>query len=227
MKHLVVLSGAGISAESGLATFRDSDGLWNNYRIEDVATPDAWRRNPALVLQFYNERRKNAAQAKPNAAHIVLAGLENRYRVSIITQNVDDLHERGGSAKVVHLHGKLREACSTKYPELIYDIGDGDINLGDTCEKGSQLRPNIVWFGEMVPMIPIAADICSTADIFVVIGTSLQVYPAAGLLEYAPPHIPRYLIDPRPALPYGSEKWTLIAEKATVGTQKLLSLLHE
>lgn len=227
MKHLVVLSGAGISAESGLATFRDSDGLWNNYRIEDVATPDAWRRNPALVLQFYNERRKNAAQAKPNAAHIALAGLENRYRVSIITQNVDDLHERGGSTNVVHLHGKLREARSTKYPELIYDIGDGDINLGDTCEKGSQLRPNIVWFGEMVPMIPIAADICSTADIFVVVGTSLQVYPAAGLLEYAPPRIPRYLIDPRPILPYGSEKWTLIAEKATVGTQKLLSLLHE
>ncbi len=226
MKHIVVLSGAGVSAESGIPTFRASDGLWESHRIEDVATPQAWQRNPALVLRFYNERRQKAATAQPNAAHIGLAQLEQHYRITVITQNVDDLHERGGSSRVVHLHGKLREVRSTRKPDLVYDIGDKAINLGDKCALGSQLRPNIVWFGEAVPMMDLAMDITSTADIFVVIGTSLVVYPAAGLLQYAPASIPKYLIDPQPNASFmGIKNLQIIVESATVGIEKLKKAL--
>lgn len=222
---MVVLTGAGISAESGIPTFRASDGLWENHRIEEVATPQAWQRNPELVLRFYNERRKKAAQALPNGAHIALAQLEQTYHVSIITQNVDDLHERGGSTNVLHLHGKLREVRGTINDELIYDIGDKAIHLGDKCDLGSQLRPNIVWFEEPVPMMQQAMIITQTADILVVIGTSLVVYPAASLLQFAAPQIPKYLIDPNPNTSFGYiDNLTIIAEKATIGVEKLKQL---
>lgn len=196
MKKIVVLTGAGVSAESGLKTFRDHDGLWHNYRVEDVATPEAWEKDMDMVLRFYNERRKGLLEAKPNAAHIALARLEEKYDVQIITQNVDDLHERGGSTKVLHLHGELRKARSTADPDLIYEINGWQLNRGDCCEKGSQLRPHIVWFGEQVPLIPMAARMCEEADICIIIGTSLQVYPAAGLLHYVFQGAPKYLIDP-------------------------------
>jgi NAD-dependent deacetylase len=195
MKHLVVLTGAGISAESGLKTFRDSDGLWENHRIEDVATPEAWERDPQLVLRFYNERRKAAAEAFPNIAHTTLAQLEKDFAVTIITQNVDDLHERAGSSTVLHLHGELSKVRSIKNKSLIYDIGSRAIHLGDLAEDGGQLRPHIVWFGEAVPKIEEAAEICSKADILLIIGTSLQVYPAAGLLHHTKPDTEIYLVD--------------------------------
>ncbi len=195
MKKLVVLTGAGISAESGLKTFRDGDGLWENHRIEDVATPEAFNLNPELVLDFYNWRREDAALAQPNEAHLSLARLEKYFDVHIITQNVDDLHERAGSSHVLHLHGQLAYARSSRNPKLRYNIGNKAIKLGDLAEDGSQLRPDIVWFGEPVPMIEPAAVICQSADIFMIIGTSLQVYPAAGLIDYAPANIPLYLVD--------------------------------
>ena len=196
-QHLVVLTGAGISAESGLKTFRDSeDGLWNGYDIEDVATPGAWRKNPQLVLDFYNYRRSEVLKAQPNAAHTGLAALEEHFDVTVITQNIDDLHERGGSSRIVHLHGEIFKMRSERNERMIYDI-KGDIRLGDKAEDGAQLRPHIVWFGEAVPMIEIAADIASTADIFVVIGTSLVVYPAAGLINYTPRSIPKFIVDRR------------------------------
>jgi NAD-dependent deacetylase len=196
-KRLVVLTGAGISAESGLKTFRDSDGLWEGYDVYEVATPRGWAKNPQLVLDFYNMRRKDVTNAKPNAAHIGLAELEKDFDVQIITQNIDDLHERAGSSNVLHLHGEIfKMRTTTGYDEnsMIYDIR-GDIQLGDLAPDGGQLRPHIVWFEEPVPMIETAADIASTADIFVVIGTSLVVYPAAGLLQYAPIQIPKFIID--------------------------------
>lgn len=198
MKHIVVLTGAGMSAESGIATFRDSGGLWEQYAIEDVATPEGFRRNPELVLNFYNERRKAAFDAKPNRGHIGLAEMEADFKVSIITQNVDDLHERAGSTNVIHLHGELSKVRSTADPSLIYTLtaDNPEIHIGDKCEKGSQLRPHIVWFGEAVPMIEKAMKIVQTADYLVVIGTSLNVYPAAGLLNYIEPGIPIFLIDP-------------------------------
>lgn len=198
MKHIVVLTGAGMSAESGIATFRDSGGMWEQYSIEEVATPEGFRRNPQLVLDFYNARRKAAFEAKPNDGHIGLAEMEKDYKVSIITQNVDNLHERAGSSKVLHLHGELDKVRSTLDPSLIYTLSPDkpEIHIGDKCEKGSQLRPHIVWFGEAVPMIEEAMKIVRTADALVVIGTSLNVYPAAGLLNYAPPSAPIYLIDP-------------------------------
>lgn len=198
MKHIVILTGAGMSAESGIATFRDSGGLWEQHRVEDVATPEGFRRNPQLVLDFYNQRRKAAFDAKPNAGHTGLAEMEKEYKVSIITQNVDDLHERAGSSNVIHLHGELSKVRSTLDPNLIYTLtrDNAEINIGDKCEKGSQLRPHIVWFGEAVPMIEKAAKIVQTADILVIIGTSLNVYPAAGLVGYASPGTPVYLIDP-------------------------------
>ncbi|MDR0824622.1 MAG: NAD-dependent deacylase, partial [Prevotella sp.] len=184
MKHIVVLTGAGMSAESGIATFRDTGGLWEQYAVEDVATPEGYRRNPELVLDFYNARRKAAFDAKPNQGHIGLAEMETDYKISIITQNVDDLHERAGSTDVLHLHGELNKVRSSVDPSLIYTLTpeNFEIHLGDKCEKGSQLRPHIVWFGEAVPMIEKAVDIVGKADILVVIGTSLNVYPAAGLL---------------------------------------------
>ncbi|MFN3667118.1 MAG: Sir2 family NAD-dependent protein deacetylase, partial [Sediminibacterium sp.] len=187
---LVVLTGAGISAESGIKTFRDSDGLWEGHDIYEVASPRGWRKNPALVLDFYNLRRRDVANVVPNGAHAGLAALEKDFDVHIITQNIDDLHERGGSTKVLHLHGEIFKMRSENDESLIYDIR-GDINLGDTAEDGHQLRPYIVWFEEPVPMITEAARITSQADIFVVIGTSLVVYPAAGLLDIAPAHIPK------------------------------------
>lgn len=199
MKHIVVLTGAGMSAESGISTFRDSNGLWEQHAVEDVATPEGFRRNPQLVLDFYNARRKAAFEAKPNKGHLGLAEMESEYKVSIITQNVDDLHERAGSSDVLHLHGELSKVRSTSNPSLIYTLTpeNPEIHIGDKCEKGSQLRPHIVWFGEAVPMIEKAIETTQQADAFVVIGTSLNVYPAAGLLNYVKNGIPIYLIDPK------------------------------
>ena len=196
MKNIVVFTGAGISAESGIKTFRGSDGLWENYRIEDVATPGAWHKDKALVLEFYNQRRLQCLNAKPNAAHKGLAQLEKKFNVTVITQNIDNLHERAGSSNVVHLHGEITKSRSTLDESLVYTIDGTELKIGDTCEKGSQLRPHIVWFGEEVPMIEIACRIVSKADIFVVIGSSLLVYPAAGLIDYAPHAIPKFIIDP-------------------------------
>ncbi|MBN8669863.1 MAG: NAD-dependent deacylase [Chitinophagales bacterium] len=191
---LVVLSGAGISAESGLRTFRDSDGLWEGYNIEDVATPRAWRRDPQLVLDFYNMRRRGVLDAQPNAAHLALAQLQDKYDVRIITQNIDDLHERAGSSYVMHLHGEIFKMRSEHTPHMVYDIRT-DIQLGDTAEDGAQLRPHIVWFEEPVPMIEQAIPVMYDADIFLLIGTSLVVYPAAGLVDYVPDEVPKYVID--------------------------------
>lgn len=224
MKKLVVLTGAGISAESGLKTFRDSDGLWAGYDIEDVATPRAWKKNPKLVLEFYNYRRKNVLDAAPNAAHIILAQLEQDFDVHIITQNIDDLHERAGSTKVLHLHGEIFKMRSEVDEELVYEI-KGDIHIGDKAEDGAQLRPHIVWFEEPVPMIERAAAIVRQADLFVVIGTSLVVYPAAGLVNYAPWHIPKYIVDKR--IPYTSDAYNLVAieKPATEGVKELADML--
>jgi len=197
MKKIVVLTGAGVSAESGLKTFRDHDGLWHNYRVEDVATPEAWERDMDLVNEFYNERRKNLLEVKPNAAHIALARLEEKYYVQIITQNVDDLHERGGSSNVLHLHGELKKVRSSVDPSLVYELKGWELKRGDLCEKGSQLRPHIVWFGEPVPLIVEAAKMVEQADILIIIGTSMQVYPAAGLIHYAFAGAPKYYIDPK------------------------------
>jgi NAD-dependent deacetylase len=226
-KKLVILTGAGISAESGLKTFRDGDGLWEEHRIEDVATPRAWRKDPKLVLDFYNYRRRNVADAKPNAAHLCLAELENNFDVTIITQNIDDLHERAGSKKIIHLHGEIFKMRSEKNESLVYEI-KGDINLGDAAEDGAQLRPNIVWFEEPVPKIEEAIPIVSKADIFVVVGTSLVVYPAAGLVNYASWEIPKFIIDKK--IPYTSSVHNLftIEKPATEGVvllkEKLLNL---
>lgn len=195
-KNLVVLSGSGVSAESGLRTFRDNGGLWENHRVEEVATPQAFQRNPEMVLRFYNQRRVQLGEVSPNRAHQILAELEAHFQVNIVTQNVDDLHERGGSKNILHLHGELRKVRSTKDPNYIKDIGYTELHLGDFCPQGGQLRPHIVWFGEDVPLIPQAAEIVSDADILVIVGTSLQVYPAAGLVNYAPKGIPIFLIDP-------------------------------
>ncbi|MEO5995684.1 MAG: Sir2 family NAD-dependent protein deacetylase [Chitinophagaceae bacterium] len=224
-KKLVVLTGAGISAESGLKTFRDSDGLWEGYEVTEVATPGAWKRNPQLVLDFYNERRKNVLAATPNAAHYGLAALEKDYDVTVITQNIDDLHERAGSSNVVHLHGQILKMRSEKNEALIYDISD-DIKLGDKATDGAQLRPHIVWFEEEVPMIPKAIGIMRTADIFIVAGTSLVVYPAAGLINYAPQNIPKYIIDKR--IPYTVNMYNLtsIEKPATEGIKDLLKILN-
>lgn len=201
-KHLVVLSGAGVSAESGLSTFRDFGGLWHHHRIEEVASLEAWQKHPRLVLEFYNERRRQALTAHPNAGHQALALLEQSYQVTIITQNVDNLHEQAGSSSVVHLHGEIFKARSTRDPDLVYQLQGPDLNWGDTCELGSQLRPHIVWFGEEVPYFKRAAHLVKQADIFVVVGTSLGVYPASSLLNYVPENTPKYIVDPRrPELP--------------------------
>lgn len=195
-KHIVVFSGAGISAESGISTFRDNGGLWDKYDVKEVATPEAWRNNPKLVLQFYNERRKQVLEASPNAAHKAIVELEKKYDVTVITQNVDDLHERAGSKNVIHLHGEIRKSRSTYDPKLVYTIKGWELNPGDRCEQGSQLRPHIVWFGEMVPEMTRAQDITATADVLITVGTSLNVYPAAGLVHAAPKHTVLYVIDP-------------------------------
>lgn len=224
-KKIVVLSGAGISAESGLRTFRDSDGLWEGYNVTDVATPRAWSKAPQLVLDFYNERRKNVAAAKPNEAHIGLAALENDFDVTIITQNIDDLHERGGSSHILHLHGEIFKMRSERDESLVYDIRD-DIKLGDKGEDGQQLRPAIVWFEEPVPKIEEAVPLVLAADIFVVIGTSLVVYPAAGLVNYVRNGIPIFIIDKK--IPYTSPmpNMTMIEKSATEGVKELIKLLR-
>lgn len=196
MKKLVILTGAGMSQESGIRTFRDANGLWEEYDVMEVASPMGWAKDMKLVLRFYNERRRQLEGCKPNAGHFGIAALEKHFDVNVITQNIDNLHERAGSTKILHLHGELTKARSTSYPDLVYEIGYKDINPGNLCERGSQLRPHIVWFGEAVPAMDEAIRITSTADIFVVIGSSLNVYPAAGLIEYAPREAPIYLIDP-------------------------------
>ncbi len=224
-KKLVVLTGAGISAESGLKTFRDSDGLWEGYDVTEVATPRAWRKDPKLVLDFYNMRRKNVAEAEPNAAHTGLAQLEKDFDVHIITQNIDNLHERAGSTKILHLHGEIFKMRSEADESLVYDIR-GDINIGDTADDGAQLRPHIVWFEEPVPLIEEAAKITRTADIFVVIGTSLVVYPAAGLVNYAPVDCPKFIIDKK--VPYSSlYNLTVIKKPASEGVKELRDKLKE
>ncbi len=228
MKKLVVLTGAGMSSESGIKTFRDSGGLWEEYDVSEVATPMAWAKNRELVLRFYNERRRQLASSTPNEGHYGLAKLEKYFDVQIITQNIDDLHERAGSTKIVHLHGELTKSRSTADESLIYDIGYRDINPGDKCEKGSQLRPHIVWFGEAVPMMEEAANITAEADIFVVIGSSLNVYPAAGLIAYAPAKASLWLIDPKEVIIPINRKVEVIMENASKGvrilTKKLLDL---
>ncbi len=196
MKKLVILTGAGMSAESGIPTFRGADGLWENHRIEDVASPEGWRKNRALVLEFYNQRRKKIVSSKPNEGHFLLAKWEKYFDVEIITQNIDDLHERAGSSKVMHLHGEIRKSRSTFDENLVYEMEGWELKEGDVCEKGYQLRPHIVWFGEEVPLILAAAELCSRADLFIVVGTSLQVYPAAGLVNYTLPYIPKFIVDP-------------------------------
>lgn len=196
-RKLVVLTGAGISAESGISTFRDAGGLWEGHDIMEVASPEGWRKNRELVLDFYNQRRKQALTCQPNEAHLELARLEEHFDVTIVTQNVDNLHEKAGSSKVIHLHGELFKSQSTLDPSLVYEMDGWEIKVGDKCEKGSQLRPFIVWFGEMVPMMEPAIDVAMEADIFAVIGTSMLVYPAAGLIQYAKKNIPKYIIDVR------------------------------
>jgi len=222
---IVVLTGAGVSAESGISTFRGAGGLWEGHDIMEVASPEGYRKNPKLVLEFYNQRRKQLFEVEPNLAHTELARLEQYFNVHIITQNVDDLHERGGSTSVLHLHGELRKARSGVDENLIYDIKGRPINPGDLCEKGSQLRPHIVWFGEQVPLMPQAEKIVQQANIFIVIGTSLEVYPAAGLLYFVQSDVPKYIIDPHIPKVGGIENLTAIEEKASTGMQKLADTL--
>lgn len=226
MKRIVVLTGAGISAESGLQTFRGSGGLWEGHDIYEVATPEAWASNRELVLEFYNWRRDDARKAQPNAAHHALVRLEEKYHVSIITQNVDDLHERAGSKEILHLHGELLKARSTIDPELVYDLGDENIQLGDKCELGSQLRPHIVWFGENVPAIYDAMEIAVEADILIVVGTSLNVHPAASLVPAAQNAGRIYVIDPEmPTMVQGDSSVTCIEKTAVVGAPPLVEEL--
>lgn len=223
MRKLVVLTGAGMSAESGISTFRDAGGLWEKYRIEEVATPEAWQRNPGLVLDFYNQRRLQLLNTSPNEGHAGLAKLEQHFDVRIITQNIDNLHEQAGSSSVLHLHGELMKVRSERYEELVYELTPDNavVNLGDTCEKGYQLRPHIVWFGEAVPMIDEAAHLVTQADIFVIIGTSLNVYPAAGLVHYVNPGVPVYLIDPNEVAVSGNGGVRVIRKGASAGVEEL------
>ena len=227
MKKIVVLSGAGISAESGIPTFRGADGLWEGHDVMDVASPEGWEKNPQLVLDFYNQRRKAALVAEPNTGHRSLVDLEAHYEVVVITQNVDNLHERAGSSRVIHLHGELFKSRSTTDESLVYDMEGTELNWGDTCEKGSQLRPHIVWFGELVPMMEVAQQETAQADILIVVGTSLQVYPAAGLLYEVGDEVPIYIIDP--STPAYAHRPTIhpIAEPASVGLPRLAQTLIE
>ncbi|MDD2345659.1 MAG: NAD-dependent deacylase [Bacteroidales bacterium] len=225
MKKLVVLTGAGISAESGIKTFRDHDGLWENYRVEDVATYDAWLNNPSLVLDFYNQRRTELGKVMPNQAHLDLAELEKNFDVHIITQNVDNLHERAGSSKVLHLHGELCKVRGEANENEISEIGYTTLKIGDKCSQGSQLRPHIVWFGEAVPKMEDAVQIIHKADIVAIIGTSMQVYPAASLIHFAPAHAQCFYIDPSAKSISGVRNLSIIAEKATVGVAKMKEML--
>ena len=229
---LVVLTGAGVSAESGISTFRDSDGLWENYKVEDVASIDGWYRNPSLVQDFYNARRAQLPTVKPNAAHLAIAALEQEYDVTVITQNVDNLHERAGSTRIIHLHGELTkvrpENCYNDADgwseESVFDIGSDPVHMGDKAPNGSQLRPHIVWFGEAVPKIEQAIDAVEAADIMLIVGTSLQVYPAAGLYAYAKADTPIYIIDPKD-VPVCDSRITHIKEVATKGMETIKNLL--
>lgn len=225
MKSIVVFSGSGISAESGIKTFRDSNGLWEEYDISEVATPEAWNRNPALVQKFYNERRQQVLEAVPNAAHYALVELEKHFKVTVITQNVDDLHERAGSSKVIHLHGEILKARSSRYPHLVYDIDGWELQMDAVCEKGYPLRPHIVWFGEAVPMMDTAINIVQSAAILITIGTSLEVYPAASLLHFAPPSAKKYLVDPDARNVNEYDNLTLISEKAGIAIPVLVNKL--
>jgi len=224
MKKVVVLSGAGISAESGISTFRDSGGLWEQHRIEDVATYEGWLNNRKLVLDFYNQRRKQLYDVQPNAGHRELVRLEQGYDVQIITQNVDDLHERAGSKNVLHLHGELKKARSTANESYVAEIDGWELSEGMLCPQGGQLRPHIVWFGEAVPMIEPAIELCSQADYFIVVGTSLNVYPAAGLINYVPRQTPIYLVDPNNVQTYASNV-TYVKEPASSGLKKVVDQL--
>ena len=234
-KRITILSGAGISAESGISTFRDSDGLWEHHRIEDVATPQAWQRNPKLVLEFYNLRRKQLMEVEPNAAHVAITQLQQKFDVEVITQNVDDLHERAGNKNVLHLHGELKKVRSTAHSFTVYDLdslsrqgGSWELLMGDVCENGHQLRPHIVWFGEEVPNLPIAAQIVSESDAVIIVGTSLNVYPAASLYQYAKPNCPIWIIDPKANELVYPKSITPITEKAGIALPKLIqSLLEE
>ena len=221
MKKLVVLTGAGVSAESGIQTFRDSGGLWEGYSVYEVATPEAWRADREKVLEFYNMRRRAAVNVEPNRAHLELAELESHFDVHVITQNIDDLHERAGSSKILHLHGSLFESRSTLDPNLVYKIEGTELNVGDMCEKGSQLRPNVVWFGEMVPAMEEAAIIAATADFFLVIGTSLVVYPAAGLIDMVGSFTPKFVVDPNLQPLEGYPQLTQYSENASTGILKV------
>ncbi len=227
MKKLVVLSGSGISSESGLSTFRDSGGLWEGFDIREVASIEGWYKNPSRVLEFYNQRRKNAMQVKPNQAHLILAELEKHFRVVIITQNVDNLHESAGSSHIIHLHGELFKARSTGDESLIYDINGWELNLGDKCEKGFQLRPHIVWFGEPVPLMDTAIHEAASADIFLIVGTSLVVYPAAGIVDYVPRDVPVFAVDPVIPSTLSRKYFYPVEEKATTGMVKVRDLLLE
>ena len=225
MKKIVVLTGAGISAESGLKTFRDSGGLWEGYEVTEVATPQAWTANRELVLEFYNQRRKQAYEAAPNEGHLALADLEQQFDVHVITQNIDALHERAGSTNVLHLHGEISKARSTLDPTLVYELPTWELKEGDTCERGSQLRPHIVWFGEAVPMMEPAMAIASQADIFIVAGTSLVVYPAASLLDFAPTGAAKFIIDPKIPAVSQAENMHFFEEPASTGLPKVRDLL--
>jgi NAD-dependent deacetylase len=227
MKKLVVLTGSGISSESGIRTFREMGGLWEEYDVHEVASPQGWARDRDLVLRFYNERRKKLLEAEPNQGHIVLAELEDYFDVEVITQNIDNLHEKAGSTRVLHLHGELLKARSTGNPNLVYELEGWELNSGDTCEEGHQLRPHVVWFGEPVPLIEEAARITSQADAFAVIGTSLAVYPAAGLIDYAPGDAPVYLVDPNEIPIPGYREIEVIREKASIGVPILKEKLLE
>lgn len=225
MQNIVVLSGAGMSAESGIKTFRDADGLWEGHDVMSVASPDGWRRNPELVTEFYNQRRLQLAQVKPNAGHLALTQLEDHFNVHIITQNVDDLHERAGSKQILHLHGELIKMRSVKFEADIYEVGYKAIPYGTKCHKGTLLRPHIVWFGEAVPMIEPAIDLVSTADILIIVGTSLEVYPAAGLMHYAPSKSRIFLIDPNRHDELQKGRVNLIKDTAAVALPKLVTSL--
>ncbi|EON77483.1 NAD-dependent protein deacetylase of SIR2 family [Lunatimonas lonarensis] len=226
MKKLVVLTGAGISAESGIATFRDANGLWEGHDIMEVASPEGWKKNKELVLDFYNQRRRACLNAEPNAAHLILAELENDLEVTIVTQNVDDLHEKAGSTRIIHLHGELFKSQSTIDPRLVYPIEGTELNQGDTCERGSQLRPFIVWFGEAVPMMAAAISAAKEADFFAIVGTSLLVYPAAGLIDYVSEVVPLFIVDPKiPQIP-AAPRLIKLEEAASTGVAKMADMLR-
>ncbi len=225
LKKLVVFTGAGVSEESGLKTFRDSGGLWEEYNVMDVATPEAWDRDPGLVLEFYNKRRKQILEARPNRAHNIIASLQDHFDVHVITQNIDNLHERAGSKKVLHLHGEITKSRSSIDASLIYSIRAGELKLGQKCEKGSQLRPHIVWFGESVPTIEEAQLIASTSEIFLIVGTSLNVYPAAGLVDYAPYETPKYVVDPNHTRAELIPNLEIVRKKASEGMEELMKVL--